>query len=126
MTPESTATTSANEPSSAASAPVALIIPVVPPADLRAEQELAWLGDAVLALWARERILRERGRIETEAFLHLTANEFLAGIGRPTRVEAEIGVVYQREGLAAACAYIEARLLPVFLRQEAKRRRQRR
>lgn len=101
-------------------------VPVVPPSDVRLEQELAWLGDAVLALWARERILRERRRIDTEAFLRFTANEYLSGLGRPTRVEAEIGLVYQREGLAAASIYIEARLLPVFLRQEAKRRRQRR
>lgn len=100
--------------------------PVGVPVDPRAEQELAWIGDAVLALWARERILRERGEINTEAFLKLTANEHLAGIARPTRVEAEIGVVYRRDGLIAAFAYIEARILPVFLRQEAKRRRHRR
>lgn len=102
------------------------VVPVTPPADSPAEQELAWVGDAVLALWARERVLREAGGIDTRAFLHLTANEYLAGLARPTRVEAEIGVVYRREGLAAAFAYIEARLLPVFRRQEANRRRQRR
>ncbi len=102
------------------------IVPSVPPTDPRAEQELAWVGDAVLALWARERILREQGVIDARAFLRLTANEHLAGIARPTRVEAEIGVVYRRDGLAAAFAYIEARLLPVFLRQEANRQRQRR
>ncbi len=101
-------------------------VPVTPPVDPRAEQELAWVGDAVLALWARERVLREAGRIDTDAFLRLTANEHLAGIARPTRVEAEIGVVYRREGLAAAFAYVEARLVPVFRLQEANRRRQRR
>lgn len=100
--------------------------PVIPPADPVAEQELAWVGDAVLALWAREQVLRERRRIDTEAFLHLTANRHLSGIGRPTRVEAEIGVVYRAEGLAAAFAYIEARLLPMFKKQEANRRRSRR
>jgi hypothetical protein len=109
------------------SAPLAAaFIPVVTPTDLRAEQELAWVGDAILALWARERILRELGRLDTQAFLRLTANEHLAGIGRPTRIEAEIGVVYRRDGLAAAFAYIEARLLPAFKRQDANRRRQRR
>jgi hypothetical protein len=110
--------------SSSNDAPV--FIPAVTPADPRAEQELAWVGDAILALWARERILRELGRLDTQAFLHLTSNEHLAGIARPTRVEAEIGVVYRRDGLAAAFAYIEARLMPVFKRQEANRRRQRR
>jgi hypothetical protein len=106
--------------------PSPAVVPVATPSDPRAERELAWVGDAVLALWARERILREQGGIDAAAFLRLTANEHLAGIARPTRVEAEIGVVYRREGLAAAFAYIEARLLPVFLRQEATRRRQRR
>lgn len=100
--------------------------PVVPPSDPAAEQELAWVGDAVLGLWARERVLRERGAIDTRAFLHLTSNEYLQGAGRPTKVEAEIGVVYRAEGLAAAFAYIEARLLPIFKRQEANRKRQRR
>ncbi len=98
----------------------------ITPANPRAEQELAWIGDAILALWARERILRDLGRLDTQAFLRLTANEHLAGIARPTRIEAEIGVVYRRDGLAAAFAYIEARLLPMFKRQEANRRRQRR
>ncbi|MEN9841516.1 MAG: hypothetical protein RL376_1316 [Verrucomicrobiota bacterium] len=90
-----------------------------------AEQELAWIGDAVLALWARERVLRERGEINTEAFLHLTANSALQGLARPTRVEAEIGVVYRADGLAAAFAHIETRLLPVFQKQAANRTRQR-
>ncbi len=100
--------------------------PVQPPSDPRTEQQLAWIGDAVLALWAREHILRTLGRLDTETFLRLTANSFLQSLGRPTRVEAEIGLVHQHEGLAAACAYIEARLLPAFLAQEANRRRQRR
>ena len=100
--------------------------PALTPADPRAEQELAWIGDAILALWARERILRELGRLDTGAFLRLTANEHLAGIARPTQVEAEIGIIYRRDGLVAAFSYIEARLLPMFKRQEANRRRQRR
>jgi len=112
--------------SSPRASPPVVPVPVMPPGNLQAEQELAWVGDAVLALWARERVLRETGGINTEAFLRLTANEHLAGIARPTRVEAEIGVVYRQQGLALAFAYIEARLLPVFLRQEANRRRQRR
>jgi len=95
--------------------------PVETPVDPREEQDLAWLGDAVLALWARGKILREQGSLNTERFLQLTSNHFLQSVGRPTRVEAEFGVVYQREGLEAAFAYIEARLMPVYLRQEAKR-----
>lgn len=97
-----------------------------PAPESRAERELAWLGDAVLALWARERVLREQGGIDTAAFLHLTANAALQGVARPTRVESDIGLVYRREGLAAAFSHIDAHLLPVFLKQAANRARQRR
>ncbi len=103
-----------------------LLVPIQPPTDPVTEQQLAWTGDAVLALWAREYILRTRGQIDTDTFLALTSNAFLQSFGRPTRVEAEFGLVYQQQGLAAAFAYIEARLLPTFQRQEANRRRQRR
>lgn len=99
--------------------------PVVPPADPAAERELAWLGDAVLGLFAREHVLRRIGKIDTQAFLDLTSNAFLSGIGRPTRVEAEIGLVYQRDGLAAAFAYVEARVVPLWRAQEARRARRR-
>lgn len=110
----------------AADASAAPLVPVAPPVDPVVEQQLAWTGDAVLALWAREYILRAHGHIDTETFLQLTANSFLQSFGRPTRVEAEFGLVYQRDGLAAAFAYIEARILPTFARQSANRRRQRR
>jgi hypothetical protein len=102
------------------------VTPVIPPADPQVEQELAWVGDAVLSLFARERVLREKRLIDTAAFCHLTSNQFLSAVGRPTKVEAEIGVVYREQGLAAAFAYIEARLMPVHAKQEANRRRQRR
>ena len=102
------------------------LTPVSPPTDPVVEQQLAWTGDAVLALWAREYILRTLGRLDTETFLRLTAKSVLQSLGRPTRVEAEFGLVYQRQGLVAAFSYIEARLLPTFQRQEANRRRQRR
>ncbi len=111
----------------ASSSPLsAPLVPANPPTDPVLEQQLAWTGDAVLALWAREHILRTLGHLDTETFLRLTANSFLQSLGRPTRVEAEFGLVYQQQGLAAAFAYIEARVLPTFHRQEAKRRRQRR
>lgn len=99
--------------------------PVVPPTDPTAERELAWVGDAVLGLFAREHVLKRIRKIDTQAFLDLTSNAFLTGIGRPTRVEAEIGLVYRRDGLAAAFAYIEARVVPLWRVQEARRRRQR-
>ncbi len=100
-------------------------VPVVPPTDPEAEKNLAWTGDAVLALFAREHVLARLGHIDTPAFLELTSNAFLSTLGRPTRVEAEIGLVYQRDGLAAAYAYIEARILPLWRAQQARRHRQR-
>ncbi len=80
----------------------------------------AWVGDAVLALFAREWILRqtdiplgERATI----FKAMTCNQFLSSFGRPTQVEADIGVVYESKGLQAAFEYMEERLLPVFKKQ---------
>ncbi len=80
----------------------------------------AWVGDAVLALFAREWILDQR-EIEPgsriEVFTKMTSNRFLACLGEPTFVEAKIGQVYQSEGLSAAFGYIEGEILPVFEKQ---------
>ena len=97
----------------------------IPKPEHKREQELAWIGDAVLALFAREHVLQRLGKIDTEAFLSLTRNHFLAAIGRPTRIEAEIGLIYDTSGLKAAFEYIESRLIPTWNLQEAKRLRQR-
>lgn len=83
----------------------------------------AWIGDAVLALYARERILREDGLIDGAKAERMTSNQFLAALAEPSEAEARIGRVYERDGLAAAFAWIEAHLMPLFERQEAKRRR---
>lgn len=97
-----------------------------------AQQEMndqAWIGDAVLALFARRWILRQEaagkglGEHRVEAFRHLTSNQFLASIGRPTEVEAAIGIVYQQQGEAAAFDFIEGRILPVYLKQRRNRLR---
>lgn len=94
-------------------------------AELTREREEAWVGDAVLALYAREWILREKGELEGEMFIRFTSNGFLRAIGNPTRVEAGIGVVYREQGLQAAFAHIEEELLPVFIQQEKVRERRR-
>jgi 23S rRNA maturation mini-RNase III len=85
--------------------------------------EDAWIGDAVLALFARRRILRGDGAHDQEKFIRMTSNQFLAVVGEPSEVEAEIGRVYERDGLEAAFGWIEQRLMPVFERQEEKRRK---
>ncbi len=89
---------------------------------LKLEREAAWIGDAVLALFAREFVLRERGRMDGIWFTHLTSNEFLSSFGNPTSVEARIGRLYRAEGLNAALALIETDFLPLFRKQIAKRR----
>ena len=81
----------------------------------------AWIGDAVLALHAREKILREDGKLDGPKAERMTSNQFLAIIAEPSEVEAQVGRVYQNEGLAAAFQYIEQQLTPIFERQELKR-----
>jgi dsRNA-specific ribonuclease len=85
--------------------------------------EDAWIGDAVLSLFARVRILRSEGKQDQEKFVRMTSNQFLAVLGEPSEVEASIGRVYEREGLEAAFRLIEQRLMPMFERQEENRRK---
>lgn len=85
----------------------------------------AWIGDAVLALFAREWILNQTNIAPDErssTFIAMTSNDFLSSLGEPTQMEADIGVVYENEGLESAFAYIEERFLPVFKKQRANRR----
>lgn len=80
----------------------------------------AWVGDAVLALFAREWVLRQSDILPGEridVFTGMTSNRFLACLGEPTGIEATIGEIYQREGLEMAFTYIEENLLPVFEKQ---------
>ncbi len=86
-------------------------------------QSDAWIGDAVLELYARSWVLREHGALDSEMKTRFTSNQFLNAIGAPTKVEAGIGVIYQAQGLEAAFAWIREHLEPLFLKQEAKRTR---
>ena len=81
----------------------------------------AWIGDAVLSLYARSKVLRETGRCDGQIFARLTSNHFLSCFGEPTKVEATIGKVYERDGLQTAFLWIEETLLPLFRRQEENR-----
>lgn len=85
--------------------------------------EDAWIGDAVLALFARLRILRGDGVHDNEKFIRMPSNQFLAITGEPSEVEAEIGRIFERDGLDAAFQFIEQKLMPMFERQEENRRR---
>jgi dsRNA-specific ribonuclease len=88
---------------------------------IRDERERAWIGDAVLALFARSWVLRELGRMDGEWFTRLTSNDFLSAFGPPTRVEAEIGDLYRREGLEAAFVWMEEHFIPLLRKQMARR-----
>ncbi len=90
--------------------------------ELKQEREEAWVGDAVLALYARQYVLRERGSMDGEWFTRLTSNDFLSAFGNPTRVEASIGRIYQKDGLPAAFAWMDETLLPLFRKQMANKR----
>lgn len=74
----------------------------------------------MLALFAREWVLRERNSMDGEWFTRLTSNDFLSAFGNPTRVEASIGKVYREQGLAAAFNFIEAEMVPLFRKRIAK------
>lgn len=89
--------------------------------EIREEREIAWIGDAVLALFARSWVLRERGAMDAEWFTRLTSNDFLSAFGQPTRVEAGIGKLYREEGLEAAFSWMERELIPLLRKQMAKR-----
>ena len=90
----------------------------------RIEQEQAWVGDAVLGLFARLWILEREGKMDAEMFARMSSNQFLSSIGNPTAVEARIGRCYATEGIEAAFDHIESELMPLFLQQEKKRIRQ--
>ncbi len=83
----------------------------------------AWIGDAVLSLYARSKILRESGRVEGQRLVLMTSNQFLSALGEPSEVEAELGRAYQERGLESAFAWIEERIIPLFNKQEANRLR---
>jgi 23S rRNA maturation mini-RNase III len=89
--------------------------------DKQDEQNLAWVGDAVLALFSREWILRHYGKSDGAMQARMTSNQFLSCLGQPTSFEAEIGALYRKEGLAAAFARLETLVVPLFLKQERNR-----
>lgn len=85
------------------------------------EQEDAWIGDAVLGLFAREWILQNEKKMNAKMFSRMTSNHFLNSLGQPTKVEAKIGRIFNKGGLKKSFKYIEEEILPLFLKQEKKR-----
>ena len=99
------------------------IFPVKPKRDRRSKiLEEAWIGDAVLTLYVRLRILREDGAIDGDKSMRMSSNRFLGAFGEPSEVEARIGRVYTNAGLEAAFDFIQTELMPLHEKQEAGRR----
>ena len=89
-------------------------------------REEAWIGDAVLALFVRGWLVTAPNRAASVAqraalFELFVSNQFLSTFGEPTRVEAEIGRLYQSDGLPAAFAFIETKFLKRFLQTARKK-----
>jgi dsRNA-specific ribonuclease len=84
-------------------------------------QKDAWIGDAVLSLYARLRILDEDQALDGEKFARMTSNQYLSLLGEPTATEAAIGRAYREGGLDRAFAWMDTHLLPLFERMEANR-----
>lgn len=99
------------------------------PMETRELKNLAWIGDAVLALYARQWLLEQPPHplfTRQELFIRLTSNAFLVALGEPTRVEAGIGQVYNESGLQAAFDHIEQNIQPLFEKHIRKLSRGRR
>lgn len=82
-------------------------------------RQVAWIGDAVLELYARSRVLEQTSQRDLATKSRFVRNAFLNQLGQPTRVEAEIGRCYKEGGLEPAFAWIAEHLEPLFLKQEA-------
>ena len=90
-------------------------------AQLRRE---AWVGDAVLALFARRWILARFGVMDGELINMIRSNQFISRVGNPTAVEAEIGRKFEADGLEAAFAWIDEKLMK-HMRDQVKKQRPR-
>lgn len=80
----------------------------------------AWIGDAVLSIYLRSLLLQnnvEPASLRSEIFKYFSSNAFLNSFGRPTAMEAEIGIVYRESGLDAAFAFIEKKYFAVIKKQ---------
>lgn len=84
----------------------------------KVSQELrdrAWVGDAVLALYARGLLIDcglHADAKGTELFKNWTSNDFLRRFGDATTVEACIGDAYNAGGIEAAFLHMDQKILP--------------
>ena len=86
------------------------------------EKADAWMGDAVLALFARRWILDTFGRPDGALQNLVTSNQFLSRFGVPTAVEASIGRALAADGMDAALALVKERFLADMVKQVRRHR----
>jgi hypothetical protein len=92
----------------------------------RTLRDEAWIGDAILALFARQWLLRHTPKKMSDGdrqqlFELFVCNQFLSSFGEPSQIEATIGRIFEQEGLAAAFAHIENSFLETFGKAAKKR-----
>lgn len=84
------------------------------PTETPEDRALAWLGDAALAIVAREWILETTGGLDGEMHRCVTSNQFLRRFGHPTKVEAELGTLYREAGLDAVRRRFRSEMVPKY------------
>lgn len=87
-------------------------------------KSLAWIGDAILSLYARKWILDQssiHAKEREEVFQSMTTNAFLSHWGEPTKVESKIGKIFEEEGLEKAMHYIELNILPIVIKRQKQK-----
>lgn len=87
-------------------------VAAVNPSETPEDRELAWIGDAALALVAREWLLEIGRGLDGEIHKVVTSNDFLRNFGHPTKVEAELGIIFRTDGIDAVRARFREQLLP--------------
>ena len=92
-------------------------------ADVRVVDDVVAAAYDLFVEAAPHTVLLTGGSTPKARFERLTSNQFLAALGDPAEVEAEIGRLYESEGLDAAFRMIETRLISLHNKQEIKRLR---
>ena len=88
---------------------------------IKQQGEDAWIGDAVLSVYARTRVLREQGKISANDERLLVSNRIINSYAQPTKTEALIGRRFRESGFDAAMLWIRENLEPVWAKQTEKR-----
>ncbi|MEM0968439.1 MAG: ribonuclease III domain-containing protein [Verrucomicrobiota bacterium] len=84
------------------------------PSETEDDREWAWIGDAALAMAAREWILETQGGLNGDIHRRITSNDFLRSFGHPTKVEADLGRRYRQGGMEAVTRHFREVMVPKY------------